>query len=389
EAAPAATPAREAPLRASAELAVGRIDQRLPAQTVDANRESFDLRYATRLNEAWRIGFSDRIDNSYPPLPGQSKTLNSLREAWIGWQAPGQPDSVDFGRINFRQGPAYGYNPTDYFRTGGLRTLTTADPVTLREMRMGTVMLRLGRMWTGGGVTLALAPKLENGPSTRGGSPDFGATNANDRALLTLSERLNDRVSGQGLLLLERGRSPTLGVNGTALVGESLVAHAEWSSSRQQSLQDRILAIPGDGQRTQQAAAGLTFTFPNSFALTAEAEYNGAGLDRNGWNTVMAQGPAAYQAYQALIQPSQELGSRRAWLLYGTMKGLGLKQLDLTAFVRSNAVDHSRLAWAELRYHWPRWDVALQWQGASGATGTEYGSLPYRQVVQLLGVFYF
>jgi hypothetical protein len=90
----------------------------------------------------------------------------------------------------------------------------------------------------------------------------------------------------------------------------------------------------------------------------------------------------------ALTQPSQELGSRRAWLLYASQKGLGLKQLDLTGFVRTNAVDHSRMVWMELRYHWPRFDATLQWQRSSGDARSEFGVMPYRQVLQLVGVFY-
>jgi hypothetical protein len=90
----------------------------------------------------------------------------------------------------------------------------------------------------------------------------------------------------------------------------------------------------------------------------------------------------------ALTQPSQELGSRRAWLVYASQKDLGLKQLDLTAFVRVNPIDDSRLAWAELRYHWPRFDAALQWQRGSGDARSEFGFMPYRQVIQLVGVFY-
>jgi len=120
-----------------------------------------------------------------------------------------------------------------------------------------------------------------------------------------------------------------------------------------------------------------------------EAEYNGAGLDQAGWSGLFSQGAAGYQRYELLTQPSQELGTRRAWLFYASQKGLGLKQLDLTGFVRVNAIDHSRLVWAELRYHWPRFDAALQWQRSSGGALSEYGFMPYRQVLQLLGNYYF
>jgi hypothetical protein len=122
--------------------------------------------------------------------------------------------------------------------------------------------------------------------------------------------------------------------------------------------------------------------------MTLEAEYSGAGLNGAGLDTVLNQGPAAYQRYVALTQPSQELGSRRAWLMYASQKSFGLKQLDLTGFVRVNAEDRSRLVWAELRYHWPRFDAALQWQRSSGDARSEFGIAPYRQILQLIGIVY-
>ncbi|ODV10612.1 MAG: hypothetical protein ABT20_07705 [Rubrivivax sp. SCN 70-15] len=388
QAAPAPAAAAESPLRAALELGVGRIDLRNPSDTRDAHRASLDLRYSTRLNDAWRLTLSDRLDDTHPAPAGQHATMNSLREAFVGWQAD-PATSLDFGRINWRQGPAYGWNPTDYFRSGGLRTITTADPVALREMRMGTVMARFGRLWDGGGVSLALAPKLADAPSTSPGSLDLGATNAQNRALLTVNSRFSDRVSAQGLLLLQHGTAPTLGASATALASDALVAYAEWSSGKTVSLIDQVSGSAPTQRRTQQASVGLTYTLPTDLALTVEAEYNGAGLDSAGWNSLFNQGPAAYQRYQVLTQPSQELGTRRAWLFYASQKGLGLKQLDLTGFVRVNAIDHSRLVWAELRYHWPRFDAALQWQRAYGDTLSEFGFMPYRQVVQLLGTFYF
>jgi len=388
QAAPAPAAAAEAPLRAALEIGVGRIDLRNPSDTRDAHRASLDLRYATRLSDNTRLTLSDRLDDTHPAPPGQHATVNSLREAFLGWQ-PDPATALDLGRINWRQGPAYGFNPTDYFRSGALRTITTADPVALRETRMGTVMARASRLWDGGGVSLALAPKLADAPSDGPASLDLGATNAQSRALLTLNSRLSDRVSAQGLLLVQHGAAPTLGASATALATDALVAYAEWSSSKQVSLIDRVLGSAPVAHRTQQAALGLTYTLPIDLALTVEAEYNGAGLDQAGWSGLFSQGAAGYQRYQLLTQPSQELGTRRAWLFYASQKGLGLKQLDLTGFVRVNAIDHSRLVWAELRYHWPRFDAALQWQRSSGGALSEYGFMPYRQVLQLLGNYYF
>jgi len=390
QAAPAAAAAAaESNLHAYVELAAGRVERRGGLSSQDGRRASLDLRYAAPLGAGWRFGLSDRLDDVHPVATGMRATTNSLREAWLGWRDAAGTWSADLGRINWRRGPAYGYNPTDYFRSGGLRAVTTLDPVTLRETRMGTGMLRVANLWAGGGATLALAPKLADGPSQGASAVDLGATNMNDRALIGVNQRLSPSVSAEGSLLLQRGTSATFGASLTALLTDSIVAYGEWSSGKSRRIDDIVLATGAPARRVQQAAVGLTWTLPTALALTLEAEYNGAGVDRAGWNAVLAGGPAAYQAYQAQIQPGQDIGSRRAWLLYATQKGLGLKQLDLTAFVRVNAVDHSRLAWAELRYHWPRFDAALQWNLASGGGSTEFGVMPYRQIVQLVGVAYF
>jgi hypothetical protein len=99
-------------------------------------------------------------------------------------------------------------------------------------------------------------------------------------------------------------------------------------------------------------------------------------------------GAPAYARYLSITQPSQELGTRNGWLLYVNHKGLGVKQLDFTGFVRSNPNDGSRLLWAELRYHWRRLDAAIQWQRSVGDAHTEFGALPQRQIIQLLAVMY-
>ena len=348
-----------------------------------------DVRLSAKLTDGWRLALSDRLDDIHPVAEGQRNTRNSLREAYAAWQDPDGTVAAELGRVNLRNGPAFGYNPTDYFRIGASQTLNTADPVALRENRLGTAMFRLGQLWMGGGVSLAVAPKLGAVAGDQPFALDFGSTNASDRALLTASGRWSERISGQALLLAERGQSAKVGANINALVTDAAVAYAEWSYGKSLSLLDQILGAPGVRAPFHQVALGLTYTLPNSLALTLEVEYNGAGLDGAGWDQVLSQGPAGYKQYIALTQPNQELGARRAWLLYAAQKGVGLKQLDLTAFVRTNAVDQSHLVWAELRYHWPRFDAALQWQRSFGDIRSEFVVAPNSHIIQIVGFWYF
>lgn len=375
----------ERPLRAYIEVAAGRIDRRygLPAQ--DARRVSLDLNWSTKPVPGWRVVVSDRLDDIHPVDPGSRATLNSLREAFAGWQDEAGQYAVEFGRINVRHGPGYGFNPTDFLRDGALRTLTTADPLALRENRLGTVMLRGQRIWVGGSVALLVAPKLADRPSDGSFSADLGATNHSNKALLTISAQPSDKLSGQLLAYAERGKGAQLGASLTALLSDATVGFVEWAGGRDTTL----LPVPGARVTRQRAAAGLTFTTAGRLALTAELEHNGFAPSQHEWDSVAARGPDALGAYLLEAQRRQDPASRQAVLIYAAQKGAGVKNLDLTGLLRVNANDHSRFVWAEARYHWARIDLALQWQRSMGNAVSEYGVVPNRQLIQLLAAFYY
>ena len=63
---------------------------------------------------------------------------------------------------------------------------------------------------------------------------------------------------------------------------------------------------------------------------------------------------------------------------------MGLKNLDLSAFVRHDPQSDSRVQWIEARYHWNKAEVALQWEGYSGDSLSLYGSVPRAHRVDLL-----
>ena len=378
------------PTRVFIEATVGRIGQRYGLATLDAHRLSLDIVHQMALPGGWRAVLSDRLDNGQPTGAGVPATLNSLREAYASWQNEGGNTLVEFGRINLRNGPAYGYNPTDYFKDGALRAVTTADPLALRENRLGTVMLRAQQLWAGGAVSLALAPKLADRPDSGSFNADIGSTNARNRALASWSTRLSDGVSTQLLVLGDEGRGAQLGASASALLSDAAVAHVEASRGRSTSLLDDILGIPRAAQTRNRLAAGLTYTLPNRLALTAEFAYNGAAPDSTAWRAAAAAGgPALLGRYLQAVQVRQENASRQAWLVYANQKDVLWKSLDVTGLLRINADDHSRLAWVELRYHWGQADLALQWQRTLGQPLTEYGVLPYRQALQILGAWYF
>lgn len=388
ESAPEVTPQAARDTRVFIEGAIGNASQRYLPDSRDVGRVSLDFSHSARLAPGLRAAISDRLDHIYPTDAGADATVNSLREAYLSWQPEGGSTVVEFGRINLRYGPGYGYNPTDFFRDGSLRTLTTANPFAQRENRLGTGLLRAQRLWSDGSLSLAYAPKLADRPGTDGWSLDFGSTNNRERALVALGTQFSQRVSTQLLVYKEQGLSPTLGASLTALLSDAAVAHLEWSRGSEPDLLSRALALPGTAAARNRFVGGLTYTTLGKLSVTVEYQYNGFALNSSDW-TALGTVPATQVAYLLEAQRRQELAPREAYLIYLTQKSLGLKDLDLTAFLRTNAGDHSQLAWIELRHHRPSFDLAFQLQQHMGNPASEYGILPDRRIVQVLGTYYF
>jgi hypothetical protein len=349
-------------------------------------RLSFDLRYDASLAPGWRAVVADRLDMNRGELASRGN-VNTLKEAYLSWQAVDR--IADLGRINARQGVALGYNPTDYFRAGALRSIVSIDPASLRENRLGSAMLRGQAMWAGGSLTGLYSPRLADRPNSGAYNLDLGATNQRARWQLALSQKLSDRINPQWLLSGGAGQSPQLGLNLTQLLNDATVAYAEWSGGRAPSLAAQAQLRPEDGAMRSRLAAGATYTTSGNLSLTLEVQYNGAGLAGTDWDALRRGSPAAYAAYRAYAANLQDPPTRQGVFLNALWQDALVKHLDLTAMVRHDAVDHSRLHWLEARYHWSRVDLALQLQLNNGSPGSDFGALPERRVWQLLGRFFF
>jgi hypothetical protein len=352
------------------------------------SRLSLDAKFDKTFAPGWRAVFADRLDMNRMDGVAGNQDINTLKEAYLSWQV--EPDRIaDLGRINARSGVAMGYNPTDYFRAGALRSIVSLDPASLRENRLGSAMLRGQTLWSGGSLTALWSPKLADQPSNTDFSPDFGATNQRDRWQVALSEKLSDALNPQWLLSGGAGQSPQLGLNLTALPSDATVAYFEWSGGRAPSLAEQSLMRPGDAAFRSHLSSGLTYTTPDNISITAEYEYNGAGMDAAAWNALRHGRPAAYGLYRNFVANLQELPTRDNLFLYAVWQDAGMKNLDLTAMVRDDLVDHSRLQWLEMRYHWAQVDVALQTQLNTGQPGSNYGVLPDRRLWQAVVRYFF
>lgn len=379
---------QSSPWRVAAEGAVGRTRQRYGVNDFNIGRLSLDAYYDAVLTPGWRLVFADRVDRYYQSGNQGDNTVNTLKEAYVSWHPEGIL-IVDAGRINVRNGAAFGYNPTDFFRSGAIRSVVSIDPNSLRENRLGTVMLRGQVLLPGGSVTAIAAPKLADHPSDAAFSPDVGATNNRDRWMITASTRYSEAFNPQFLIFGGKGQSAQGGLNLSVLLNQSTVGYVEWAGGSGSSLYDNATGSGGNQKFRQRVSTGVTYTTANKLSLTAEYEYNGAGMNGGQWAQL---GPSAlenYARYRTQVQNLQELPTRSTVFLFANWQDALVPHLDMRAMIRYNANDQSRLNWIEARYHLTRADVSLQLQHNGGNAFTEYGALPERQMIQGVVTYFF
>lgn len=345
-------------------------------------RLSLDLQVDATLAPGVRAMLADRLDIGWQHPFEQRKSINTLKEAYLSWQQRNDV-IVDLGYVNQYSGVAFGYNPTDFFREGSLRSPVSVDPTIIKKNRQGSAMLRGQMLWEGASLTALYSPALNDPPSSPAFLPDWGATNQRDRGLLIFSKRISEDLQPQWLLFMNQGASPQFGMNLTKLVNDATVAYFEWSGGRSPLLLAQALGQDGDKAFRNRVATGLTYTTSNKLSLTFEYQYNGAGLENAQWNALPTVSLPAYVRYRQFVQSAQEMPTRHQALIYAGWQDMLISHLDLAAMVRRNSDDHSRLSWVELRYRWTRDEIALQWQGNSGELSSDYGASPLRKAWEI------
>ena len=217
------------------------------------------------------------MDLNWAGSLASAQPIGTLKQAYLSWQ-PEPSLLLDLGRINARQGVALGYNPTDFFRAGAVRSVVSLDPDSLRENRMGTVMWRGEQLWDSGALTAIFAPRLSGHANSAPLDADLGATNAHARWLLALSQRIAPGWTPQWLAYGAAGQPLQLGMSLTAVLAQSLVAELEFSGGRLRSQWSQALDLPGTAAPRSRAAAGVTYSAVQKLSLSLEYEYDGAGL---------------------------------------------------------------------------------------------------------------
>lgn len=369
--------------QAFGEASLSRTGQRSGQPTLDGRRLSLDLRWDDTLAPGLRAVLSDRLDLSHSSEAPRETNVNTLREAYLSWHA-GPELIADIGRINLRYGTALGYNPTDHFKTGALRSIVSPDPNSLRENRQGSFVLQGQKLWSGSSISAVLSPEIGRAPSDATFSLDANATNPRDRWLLAASHKFSENFNPQVVLHGGAGMATQAGLNLSGLLGSSTTAFLELSSGKGRSLVAQAQGLP-EAERTQhRAAVGLTYTTAFNLSLTAEAEHNSAAPNRAQWNAFSAAAPGNAQRLLGLSELQQDLPVRQALFFYAAWRDMGIRNLDFSAFIRRDGATRSRAQWLEARYRWGSAEVALQWQAFSGDPSSLYGAVPQPRRVEVL-----
>ncbi|MDQ8020718.1 MAG: hypothetical protein REI94_02690 [Moraxellaceae bacterium] len=353
-------------------------------------RAVLDFRREWRINEALRFGFSDRMEAVEGNADAADRQRNALRELYLNWQAT--PSwYVDAGRINLRQGVALGYNPTDWLRENAVVMRSSQNPAALRENRLGAVMLRAQAVDTRGSAQLALIPQLSDEDTSGSRFDDqfwslgLERTNRHRAALFRVSPRTGERVVADFTAFTRAGDAPQLGSNLSYTASDSLILQMEWSGGRR-------AALPAAGETNSatdwfnRIAIGGAWTSPVGLVLTLEHHYAGDALSETEWNAwrgVQGSGARALGEMRRGVTERQDLLVRHYWFGRAAWdRAFGVEQLDLSAFVRRNAWDHSSMMQLEGTWHVSdRLDVSAMVNRMIGNDSSEFGSSPVRSAL--------
>jgi hypothetical protein len=359
----------------------------------------FSLTYSDRLNLRAENGLN---------FPSHENVINDLREAYASWE-PVEGTFLDAGRVNLKSGVALGFNPTDFFKTRAVVEPLSADPVVLREDRLGTLMLRAQRIWAGASITAAYAPAVASKSAIytdvdlRSFDPMFDRTNALDRFALKGSLDVFEGFSPELLAYHEDGRT-RWGLNLTESLGQSTVAYVEWSAGPRASLIDEALSfgretgtippgapavLPADSRQRlrSELAAGASYTTQRpKITFNLEFNYNQAGFTGADWSNWFQAGrgttgrsPIAGQLWyiRDYAVDQQDQLSRSTVFVRADWVDAFIPKLELSGFVDTDLLDGSARVQLTADYYLSdRWTVGALLLVDVGGRRSDFGSLP-------------
>jgi len=395
----------------------------LPRSTTRAldlqNRASLDFTRTWTLGDGLQGTLSDRgnlfAENDIA-IPSHQDFRNDFREGYLTWKPVGET-YLEAGRINVRNGVALGYNPTDFFKTRTPVSQSSEDPSVIREDRLGVAMVQGQRLFEGGSISLAFAPRLESPvamptsgmpPSV---DPGFGRTNGQNRTLLSGSYEIADGVSPEFLVYHEDGNT-RLGANVSRTIGQAVVVYGEWAGGQQAPLSSRAIefgklthvlpaAVPdADPRRSfaNDAALGASWTDGvDEITLNLEYHYHQTGFSADQWRNWFAAGAAHNNSTDSLLwfarayaSDQQEPMTQQEFFLRADWNDAIVQHLELSAIAFVDAYDGSVLTQFSASYYLSdNWTLGGLAGASVGASRSERGSLPEQASVIAQLVHYF
>jgi hypothetical protein len=386
----------------------------VPQSTASAweDRVFVDVRREYSAGRRLKFTFSDRLNvraENDLAFPTSQNLINEWREGFVSWEIF-DSTYVDAGRINLKSGAALGFNPTDFFKTRAVVEPLSLDPSVLREDRLGTLMLRAQRIWTGGAMTVAFAPAVShispiysdtNLPSV---GPSFDRTNARARLLVKGSINVAADFSPE-LLVYHEGDRTRLGLNITRGIGQNVVAYAEWTGGAEPGVIDdalvygretRVLLVggpsvlPDDSASTfrEDLSVGGSYSTKPKLTLNVEYHFHQAGFDKRDWERWFMAGEGTTSASLAARElwfirryalDRQDPLTRHSLFARADWVDAFIRHLELTGFVNMDGYDRSTLAQLTADYFASsKWTVGVQASVNVGGRGSDFGSLPQR-----------
>jgi hypothetical protein len=268
-----------------------------------------------------RLNYSLRASATQNTPSGDGVRLY-VRETYLTW-TPTDTAALNLGRVNYRSGVAYAYNPTDLFRGRSNVDEVSLDPLVRRESRLGVVMASALALFDKGAVTAIVAPKLSEPEPfgyirPEGLGLDLYRTNARTRGLLKASYALGRNFAPEVLVLLDDDRW-SAGLNLSMGLGDTAVLYLEARAG----VDDNLLARAGDfaratgvlppgpealpGARRDRAlhslATGFSYSPTSKINLIVEYDHSAAAPSAAQWSRLskIAAGGGLAQAEFRLL----------------------------------------------------------------------------------------
>lgn len=374
------------------------------------NRTSFDAAFQWKPLPRLTFSVSDRLnafEEDGQKLLSRNTIRNDLREASVAWEAI--PNGyLEGGRVNVRNGAALGFNPTDFFKTRSLVGQASLDPSVIRQNRLGALMVRAQKIWSGGSAAVAYAPEVTDpSPLVKsdplGIDPRFDATNGSHRVLCTLGFDLWD-LSPQLLGYFELHRSK-LGANVSRPIGDAVIAYAEWAGGPEQSLIARANAFGHDTGTLpasvpilppsatnmvfrNDVASGFSWTVAAKVTFNAEYHFHDAAFGRDDWRNWFNRGSAPNAPpgvastlwfVRGYANDQQEPISQHQLFVRASWPRAFVTELELTGFAFVSLLDASVLSQLSANYYLSdAWTASAYVSANFGEGRSERGSFPQR-----------